>query len=95
MPSITVRNLPDATHRALKLRATQQGRSTEAEVRYIREAAVARKVGLGSALAQIDRSLHGVDIDVVQDLKRDRRPVKLARFERWFSMATRFQNPRQ
>ena len=81
MPSITVRNLPDATHRALKLRATQQGRSTETEVRFIREAAVTLKVGLGSALAEIGRSLHGVDIDMVQDLKRDPRPVKSAGFE--------------
>mgnify|MGYP000302328553 CR=1 FL=1 len=32
MSSVTVRNLPDATHRALKLRAAQHGRSTEAEV---------------------------------------------------------------
>ena len=55
MPSITVRNLPDATHRALKLRATQHGRSIEAEVRFILEAAVAPKVGLGCALAEIGR----------------------------------------
>ena len=81
MPSITIRNLPDATHRALKLRATQQGRSIEAEVPFILEAAVAPKVGLDSALAEIGRSLHGVDIDVVLDLKRDPRPVKSARFE--------------
>ncbi len=81
MPSITIRNLPDATHRALKLRATRQGRSIEAEVRFILEAAVAPKVGLGSGLAEIGRSLRGVDIDVVLDLKRDLRPVKSARFE--------------
>ncbi len=81
MPSITVRNLPDATRRALKLRATQQGRDIEAEICFIPEAAVAPKVGLGSALAEIGRSLRGVDIDVVLDLKRDPRPVKSARFE--------------
>lgn len=81
MPSITIRNLPDATHRALKLRAAQQGRSIEAEVRFILEAAVAPKVELGSALAEIGRSLRGVDIDVALDLKRDPRPVKSARLE--------------
>ncbi len=42
---------------------------------------MAPKVGLGSALAEIGRSLRGVDIDVVLDLKRDPRPVKSARFE--------------
>ena len=81
MPSITIRNLPDATHPALKLRATQQGRSIEAEVPFILEAAVAPKVGLGSALAEIGRSLRGVDIDVALDLKRDPRPGKSAHFE--------------
>ena len=81
MPSITIKKLPDATHRALELRATQHGRSIEAEIRFILEAAVAPQGGLGSALAEIGRSLRGVDIDVVLDLKRDPRPVKPARFE--------------
>ena len=81
MPSITIRNLPDATHRALKLRATQQGRSTEAEIRFILEAAVAPKVGLGSALTEIGCGLRGEDIDVALDLKRDPRPVKPACFK--------------
>ena len=40
MSSVTVRNLPEATHRALKQRAAQHGRSTEAEIRHILEAAV-------------------------------------------------------
>lgn len=35
MPAITVRNLPEGTRRALRLRAAQHGRSTEAEVRAI------------------------------------------------------------
>ena len=81
MPSITVRNFPDATHRALKLRAAQHGRSTEAEIRFILEAAVAPQVGLGTALAEIGPSLGGVGLDGVLDLKRDLRPVKSARFE--------------
>lgn len=77
MSSVTVRNLPDATHRALKLRAAQHGRSTEAEIRYILDDAVAPKVGLGSALAEIGRNLGGLDLK----LKRDKRPVKPASFE--------------
>jgi plasmid stability protein len=30
MPAVTIRNLPDETHRALKARAARHGRSTEA-----------------------------------------------------------------
>ena len=39
MPSITIRNLPVETHRALKVRAARHGRSTEAEIRDILEKA--------------------------------------------------------
>ncbi len=81
MPSITIKSLLEPTHRAPKLRAIQHGRSIGAEVRSILEGAVAPKVGLGSALAEIGRSLHGGDIDVALDLKRDPRPVKSAHFE--------------
>ncbi len=77
MASVTVRNLPDATHRALKLRAVQHGRSTEAEIRFILEGAVTPKVGLGSALAAIGRSLGGMELD----LQRDQRPIEPASFE--------------
>lgn len=41
MAAITIRNLPDEVHRALKARAQRHGRSTEAEVRDILEKAVA------------------------------------------------------
>lgn len=77
MPSVTVRNLPDATHRALKLRAAQQGRSTEAEIRFILEAAVAPKIGLGSSLAAIGRGLGGVTLEI----QRNKQPVEPASFE--------------
>jgi plasmid stability protein len=40
MASLTVRNVPDEVHRALRLRSAQHGRSTEAEVREILAAAV-------------------------------------------------------
>ena len=33
MPAVTIRNLSEETHRALKLRAAHHGRSTEAEIR--------------------------------------------------------------
>ena len=35
MAILTVRNVPDDVHRALRVRAAQHGRSTEAEVREI------------------------------------------------------------
>ena len=40
MAMLTVRNLPDDIHRALRVRAAQHGRSTEAEVREILATAV-------------------------------------------------------
>jgi plasmid stability protein len=76
MSSVTVRNLPDATHRALKLRAAQHGRSTEAEIRTILEAAVAPKMGMGTALAAIGRNLGGVELNLV----RDQSPIEPANF---------------
>lgn len=40
MRSITTRNVPDRTYRALRERAARHGRSMEAEVRAILDAAV-------------------------------------------------------
>jgi len=77
MSSVTVRNLPEATHRALKQRAAQHGRSTEAEIRHILEAAVRPGNGLGSALRAIGRSLGGVELK----LERDRTRVVPASFK--------------
>jgi antitoxin FitA len=77
MTAVTVRNIPEATHRALKLRAVQNGRSTEAEIRHILAAAVQPKIGLGSALFNIGREVGGVDLEIM----RDKTPIKKARFE--------------
>ena len=77
MSSGTVRNLPEATHRALKHRAALHGRSTEAEIRHILEVAVRPSNGLGSALAAIGRSLGGVELQP----ERDRTPVAPASFK--------------
>jgi hypothetical protein len=53
MPAVTIRKLSPETHRSLKARARGHGRSTEAEIRAILDAAVkpADEVGIGSALA--------------------------------------------
>lgn len=77
MSAVTVRNLPEKTHRALKLRAARHGRSTEAEIRLILEQAVRPKISIGSAIAAIGRSVGGVELD----LRRDNTPVKPAELE--------------
>jgi antitoxin FitA len=79
MPAVTVRNLPEETHRALKLRAAQHGRSTEAEIREILEEAIRPKerVKVGSELAAFGRRFGGLDLDV----RRDQTPAEPAKFE--------------
>ena len=76
MAAVTVRNLPEETLRALKLRAAQSGRSTEAEIRAILENAVRQPAGLGTALAEIGRALGCVEIAK----RKKRSTVKPARF---------------
>lgn len=66
MAAVTIRNLSAEAHRALKARAARHGRSTEAEMRAILEAA-ARPEGrlkLGTALAAIGRRFGLTDADV-------------------------------
>lgn len=69
MAAITVRNVSPETHRALKARASGHGRSTEAEVRAILDAAVASpdRIQLGTLLAEVGRDAGGVDLDVERD----------------------------
>ena len=84
MPAVTIRNLPEATHRALKLRAAAHGRSTEGEMRHILETAVRpdNRLLLGSALAESSRRLGvtNADIDAL-DQTRDKAPAKPMSFE--------------
>ena len=79
MAAVTIRNLPDSTHRALKVRAARHGRSTEAEIREILESAVRpeQRVKLGSELAAIGREFGGVDLDI----ERDQTPAGVVSFE--------------
>ena len=69
MPSITVRNLPEETHRALRVRAAMAGRSTEAEVRAILESVASPegRIKLGSLLAEIGQQVGGFDLEVERD----------------------------
>ncbi len=66
MAAVTIRNLSDEIHRALKVRAAQHNRSTEAEMRAILEAAVCPpdRLRLGSALAQLSRTMGLTNADV-------------------------------
>jgi plasmid stability protein len=84
MASITVRNVPDEVHRALRVRAAQHGRSAEAEIRDILERAVkpAKRVRLGDALAALGRKAGVTDADIaVIDQARDQSPAKPMKFE--------------
>jgi len=79
MAAITIRNLSDETHRALKARATGHARSTEAEVRAILDEAVksSDRVRLGSLLVDIGHAVRGIDIDVDRE-RTDREPLDLS-----------------
>lgn len=79
MAAVTVRNLPDAVHRALKVRAARHGHSTEAEIREILETAVRspERLRLGSALAAIGQEFGSIDLEI----ERDKAPSPAVDFE--------------
>lgn len=83
MPAVTIRNLSDETHRALRVRAAHHGRSTEAEIRDILEAAVrpSQRVKLGSLLVDIGREADLSDRDVEALQERDKTPAEPMTFE--------------
>lgn len=88
MPAVTIRNLPEEVHRALKVRAALHDRSTEAEIRAILEAAVRPdgRLRLGTALSEASRELGLTNADI-EALERsleevqDRRPAEPMGFE--------------
>lgn len=84
MAILTVRNVPDDVHRALRVRAAQHGRSTEAEVREILAAVVKpeKRVRMGEALAAIGRKigLTNEDFAIFEDV-RDKTPAKPLGFD--------------
>ena len=79
MSALTIRNLPEDVHLALKHRAKQHGKSTEAEVRAILEEAVRpkRQGGLGTALHEWAMQYGGFELDIT----RDPAPAQGAEFE--------------
>lgn len=84
MAMLTVRNLPDEVHRALRVRAARHGHSMEAEVREILESAVAPggRLKLGALLADIGRlaRLSEAEFAVFEQV-RDKAPARAVDFE--------------
>lgn len=84
MAAVTIRNLSEEAHRALKVRAAQHNRSAEAEMRAILEAAVRPegRLRLGTALSAIGQK-YGVtkgDVEALEQV-RDTRPAEPMRFK--------------
>ena len=69
MAAVTIRNIPEETHRALRVRAAQHGRSTEAEIREILEEAVrpTERIKIGSELAAFGERLGGLELEITRD----------------------------
>ena len=84
MAMLTIRNIPDEVHRALRMRAAQHGQSMEAEVREILGAVVSPegRVKLGSLLADVGRQAKLSDAEfAVFDQVRDKTPARPVSFE--------------
>lgn len=84
MAMMTVRNIPDEIHNALKVRARLHNRSAEAEVRAILEEAIRpeTRVGMGDALVSLGRKIGLTNDDfAVFDLVRDKAPAEPVKFE--------------
>ncbi|MGF7152235.1 plasmid stability protein [Sphingomonas zeicaulis] len=84
MASITIRNVPEEVHRALRLRASQHGRSTEAEIRDILEQAAmpgGRKL-MGDAMMEIwgEQGLTDQEAAMIE-AARDSTPAEPMRFD--------------
>jgi plasmid stability protein len=83
MADVTLHNLPDEVHSALKARAAQNQRSVEAEIYVILEAAVRPpdRLLMGTALANLSRKfgLTNADVEALEDV-RDKTPAEPMRF---------------
>jgi len=84
MPSMTIRNVPDEVHRAIRVRAVKHGRSLEAELRNILESAVRpdNRLRLGSMLAEAGRKVGLTEEELtILERGRDQTPARAATFE--------------
>ncbi|MET3600648.1 FitA-like ribbon-helix-helix domain-containing protein [Martelella mangrovi] len=84
MPTATLRNLFDETHRAIKVRTAHHGRNAEVEMRDILGSAVrpSERVRFGSALSALSRKarLINADFEVLKQA-RDKTPATPMSFE--------------
>lgn len=78
MRNMSIRNLPDEIHDALKLRAAMNKRSAEAEVRAILvETIIAEKEGgFGTRLRACFKGVEGDELDIARD-KTPAQPVEM------------------
>jgi len=84
MAMLTVRNVPEEVHRALRVRAALHGRSAEAEVRDILATAVKPEgsIKLGSLLAELGRQARLSDEELaVFDSVRDKDVARVVDFD--------------
>ena len=84
MAMLTIRNISDEVHRALRVRAAQHGHSMEAEVREILVSAISPqgRVKLGSLLADMGRQARLSDEEfAVFEQVRDKAPSRPVSFE--------------
>jgi antitoxin FitA len=79
MATVTVRNLPEEVHRALRIQAAKHGRSTEAEIREILAQSTRRegRVLVGTELRQYAEQIGGAELAI----QRDAAPLQPASFE--------------
>ncbi len=78
MAMLTVRNIPDEVHRALRARAALRGRSTEAEVRAILRKSVLPegRATLGSLLTEVGRRAGLTEEESECFARRDTTPAR-------------------
>jgi antitoxin FitA len=84
MAMMTIRNIPEEVHNALKARARQHNRSAEAEVRAILEELTRpeTRIHMGDALAALGRKIGLTNEDfTVFEQVADKTPAEPMRFE--------------
>ena len=83
MAMMTVRNIPDAVHNALKQRAKRNNRSAEAEVRAILEAATLpeKRLQLGDALSALGKNAGLTNADFEGLVRKESEPAQPLNFE--------------
>jgi antitoxin FitA len=79
MATVTVRNLPEEVHRALRIQAARHGRSTEAEIREILAQSTRRegRLLIGTELRQYAVQIGGAELAI----QRDTTPLQPASFD--------------